>query len=73
MRVLGSSDLKFRSQIIIELENERIFDESKWKIYFNNQILVNFKRTDGNAVEIFFDLIYWECNLMITILKSTSV
>lgn len=58
MRVLGSSDLKFRSQIIIELENERIFDESKWKTYFNNQILVNFKRTDGNAVEIFFDLIY---------------
>lgn len=58
MRVLGSSDLKFRSQIIIELENERIFDESKWKTYFNNQILVNFKRADGNAVENFFDLIY---------------
>lgn len=54
MRVLGSSDLKFRSQIIIERENERIFDESKWKTYFNNQILVNFKRSDGNAVENFF-------------------
>lgn len=41
---------------------------------FNNQIMVNFKRVDKNAVEIFSNLIYWsmqfnDCNFKIKLLQ----